>query len=496
MRSWKEHFDAWHKISKTDLTPIKEDGRVLAGREAEDVLRQIVNENYSFKNCHSFAAKRVWDPEFDRKREIDLIVVTAKKIYVIECKNWSGYLYARGDEWIQQNPFSKTSEAIVHENTLDLNHYKMRLLGGYLRSYEVPLANADICQKVIFMNPKLEIQSREIKNHPDIITPDRLEEYLVTQNNRLKPHERFLDSVIGIILDDETKGKVLDGFSIERVGGEKHELAIDLIEKLPTWDKIFLRGTKILSGDVHLRESTIYADSFNIPFRDIKEIRISFQESKMLGFLKALFRFGLPVKIDLFDKYGMHLLKKAADPNGVITIQEAGSPETTRIDLCQIRRIRFGKYLETTKKSFSYRHAEKIGCTILGLIIGFVLLLISAVVVENLYYRGFTSPLTQNSIPASSEPFKVDFEKLTLYAGKYKSKIYSVTVTRKEERLLIKSKYGTEELNPIAQDEFEIKNGAKKIHGNYKFFYNKSGKITKFIFRNTKGKRQTFTKKE
>ncbi len=106
MRSWKEHFAVWHKIQKTDLTPIAEKGEILAGREAEDVLREIVNENYSFKDCHSFAAKRLPDPRNNRKREVDLIVVTAKKIYVIECKNWTGTLITRGDQWIQRNQIS------------------------------------------------------------------------------------------------------------------------------------------------------------------------------------------------------------------------------------------------------------------------------------------------------------------------------------------------------------------------------------------------------
>jgi hypothetical protein len=38
--SWQEHFHAWHKISKTNLNPIAEDGGILAGRDAEDLLRK------------------------------------------------------------------------------------------------------------------------------------------------------------------------------------------------------------------------------------------------------------------------------------------------------------------------------------------------------------------------------------------------------------------------------------------------------------------------
>ncbi len=421
MRSWKEHFAVWHRIQKTDLTPIAEKGEILAGREAEGVLREIVNENYSFKGCHSFAAKRLPDPRNNRKREVDLIVVTAKKIYVIECKNWSGTLITRGDRWIQRNQISGVLKEIIHDNTLDLNAYKMSLLGEYLDNFGVSIGDDDICQKVVFMNPKLRIQSEVIERHPDVITPDCLGDYLDAQTNKLKTHERFLSSLIGVILDDETKGKVLDGFSIKRVGDENHDRLIALIKELPTWDKVFLRGTKILSGDVLARESDFYADIQDVPFKDIKEIRVSFTESKSFGFLKATFRIGKPVKLDLFDAHGAHLMEKAANPHGTVTIQEAGSPNATRIDLYQIKKIRYGKYIDSEKKSFAYKHAAAIGKLLLAGISIAGLLAILAIFNNIFHFWSGFPPSSKSPDSISSKPLKYDSKVFDSFAGDYKS---------------------------------------------------------------------------
>lgn len=494
MRSWKEHFDAWHKIQKTDLTPIKEEGQILAGREAEGVLREIVNENYSFKGCHSFAAKRLPDPRNNRKREVDLIVVTAKKIYVVECKNWSGTLFSRGAQWIQRTQNSGVFKDKIHDNTLDLNAYKMSLLGEYLYDFGIQIGEDDICQKVVFMNPKLKIQSAEIERHPDVVMPDRLGGYLDSQNNKLKTHERFLSSLIGVILDDETKGKVLDGLSIKRVGEENHDRLVELIRELPTWDKVFLRGTKILSGDVLARESNFYADVQNVPFNDIKEIRVSFSESKSLGFLKAALRIGKPVKLNLFDARGAHLKEKAANPHGTVTIQEAGSPSATRIDLYQIKTIRYGKYVDSQKRSFAYSHAGIIGKLLLAVISIGGLFTILAIFNNTFHFWSEHRPLLEFSESISSKALKIDSKILDSFAGEYNSKNYQITVSRKGEKLFLNSKYGTGELSPVSENEFTVINSTNNSSGRYKFVKNNRGKVTQLVYIDTDNNQQIFKK--
>lgn len=63
------HIDAWHKYVKADIKAIAEDPEILAGREAEDLLRNIVDEHYQFKGCHSFLSKRIYNPSVGHKRD-------------------------------------------------------------------------------------------------------------------------------------------------------------------------------------------------------------------------------------------------------------------------------------------------------------------------------------------------------------------------------------------------------------------------------------------
>src|SRR5690606_28386865 len=89
----------WRKVAST--SPMLEDADVLGGREAEHFLNTLVQSRGNFKGAGLFPNKRV--PAGNRRREIDLIVVTAKRIHVIEIKNWSGSLRVVGDRWVQVN---------------------------------------------------------------------------------------------------------------------------------------------------------------------------------------------------------------------------------------------------------------------------------------------------------------------------------------------------------------------------------------------------------
>lgn len=46
MSGMKDHIDAWYKYVQADVKAVAEDPEILAGREAEDLLRNIVNAHY------------------------------------------------------------------------------------------------------------------------------------------------------------------------------------------------------------------------------------------------------------------------------------------------------------------------------------------------------------------------------------------------------------------------------------------------------------------
>jgi Nuclease-related domain len=486
MASWREHFNAWHTISKTNLNPIEEDGWILAGRDAEDLLRTIVNENYSFKGCHSFAAKRIPDPRNKRRREIDLIVVTAKNLYVIECKNWAGTLEIKGRQWVQTNSRGKVT---AHEDVLDLNAFKMRLLVDYLHDQGIWVQKHQVCQKLIFMNSNLEITDSTISKNPDVVTPNLLQEYLGQQNNKLKPHEKLFASVIGLLLDEELKGKVLDGLSIERVGGEHHERLIQEISTLATWDKIFLHGTKILSGDIINRDiSNIYRYPQRVPINQAKEVQVSFVKSKWLGLAKAFLKFGRPIGLDLYDSQGKLIAKTNGNPVGILRIMEAGSTEPTSVNICEVDRLAFGKHIAVTNQKNAPKQWFKFW--------GFFILSSILFSIPSVRDHLLTNPTTwPKSIKSWWQSLTVTSSAVTVnhYKGNYDFGRYAVRVYSENNQLFAETAEGKAKLqqtNTKNGDEFTVISSNKGNLGKYQFVKNQQGQIQHLIWIQSNGRQR------
>ena len=483
MASWKSHFDAWYQISKTNLQPVEEEGGIQAGRDAEDLLRKIVNENYSFKGCYSFAAKRIPDPQYRRRREIDLIVVTAKRLYVIECKNWTGKLSIDGDRWIQHRVNGGVKE---HEDVLSLNTLKMNLLVKHLQQQGINVQPHQVCQKLIFMNPKLKIASLKVARNVDVITPDRLETYLSQQDNQLKTHEKLFSSVIGLLLDEEFKGKVLDGLAIERVGGEHHDRMIQEIGKLATWDKIFLHGTKILSGDLMDRSIpnlfSAASDPRQLPLDRAKEIRIGLIKSKWWGLLKAFFKIGRPIGLDFYDPQGKLVVRASGNPLGTIRIREAGSLEPTDVNLCQIDRIVSGRHIETNTSRQPI--AKKPIKTLLALIISGAL---------------FSTPAIRNSLLSQIDGWrsitqtKTSAIDLDRYTGSYDFGRYAVNISRQKDRLFAETASGKAKLDRTkakSGNEFGVVSSRQGSLGKYTFITDRQARIQHLIWVQPNGSRR------
>jgi hypothetical protein len=477
--SWNEHFKAWHKISKTNLNPVKEDGGILAGREAEDYLRKMVDENYSFKGCHSFSSKRVPRREGGR-REIDLIVVTAKSLYVIECKNWAGTLTTarNGDGWIQKQN-AQDSRPKEHKNELNWNALKMKLLVEYLRDRGIQIKPHQVSHKLIFMGKNFKILSPEIANNPNVVTLDLLAEYLDNQNNKLKPHEKLFSSVIGFLLNEEDKNKVMDGLSIERVGGEDHDRMIQEIGKLGTWDKIFLHGDKILSGDIIDSSVSNIFDKHSKPplLNRTKEIRIGLIKSKWLGLAKAFLRIGRPIALDLYDPQAKLVAKASGNHAGIIRIQQAGSPDWTSVNLCEIDRIVSGKYIAKNTQKAATKKPIK---TLLALTIGGGLLF---------------NPAIRNSLSSMQATWSRPVSSIDLnnYPGNYDFGRYSVKIYRQNDRLFAETADGKAALTKTklkSGNEFIVISQSKANLGKYIFIKNKHGQIQHLIWSQKNGQQR------
>ena len=212
MADFREYIRVWYKYATSNINPETEDPIVLAGRDAENVLHNIIHENYQFRGCHSFSSKRIYNTQVNHKHEIDLIIVTDKKLYVMECKNWGGSLVIERDKWVQ---IKRNNDRVEHDNVLNLNEIKKNLLISTLKSHDITVNDTACEQKIILMNRNLKIQNPEIYSNENIITPDRLYQYLNKQDNRRKPHEILFSAIINLLLDDESATMISDVFSQE-----------------------------------------------------------------------------------------------------------------------------------------------------------------------------------------------------------------------------------------------------------------------------------------
>jgi len=243
--TFSERLREWREVVST--APTAEDPEVLGGRQAEHFLHTLVQSHFNFKGASLYPNKRV--PAGYRRREIDLIVVTAKRIHIIEIKNWSGSLRIVGNRWVQTN---RNGREIEHPDLVADHQDKNVVLIEYLRRQGVqldPKVQAKyLSNKVIFMNPRLVVQDRAITNHPDVLLPHRLNSYL----NQQRPSgfgELILGSLVQWCLDTESADVVMDGYfgslTPDKVAGVRAA-----VDQLGTWDTLQYFGSRVEIGDL------------------------------------------------------------------------------------------------------------------------------------------------------------------------------------------------------------------------------------------------------
>jgi Holliday junction resolvase-like predicted endonuclease len=312
--------------------PCAEDPGVVAGRQAEVFLQQIVGTHLNHRGASLWGGRRV--PRRDGgRREIDLIVCSRKMIHLIEVKNWSGQLIDQGRVWQQVR---RSGEVMNHANLIDDNLEKRFLVVKYLRDNGIAIdgdfLRRHICQKVIFMNPRLRLP-HSISSHPDVITWNSLPGYLGEQSPR-KAVERILCSVIDLCLWSEAS-EIVQEQLYGSMSARRLEAIEAAISRLRTWDQLGLFGTKVLIGDllkltigsaVYVRESL----EANVP------IQLSWTRGKVAGLLKAITGLGQ------LGKASVGRVTVPLSPNDTVKFHIVGQKSPTVCKLIDIDNIVLG----------------------------------------------------------------------------------------------------------------------------------------------------------
>ena len=269
----------WHQLGKTPS--FDELGEIKAGEKAENWLQDLVEKHINYKGSHTFAGKRVSTNKSKVRREIDLIIATPSKLHIIEVKNWSGNLFTQGSQWVHRK---RDGQQKAYPNLVAYNNEKKELLLAFLRENSIDIPHQGVSQKLIFLNKNIGLD-QQIAYNPDVITLAKLEGYL-GQQKRVNAGQNLVCSVIEYCLSQEKAELLVDGL-FGRMTKEKFNNLVHLLDSVPTWDKLVLKGTRVLKGDLlGLQLGSKYLKRHEIP-REV-EIPVMWTRNRLLGLLKIV----------------------------------------------------------------------------------------------------------------------------------------------------------------------------------------------------------------
>lgn len=290
---------------------------VRAGRVAELQVASILTDRFSGTSYEFVAGVRV--PYKKGRREIDIVITTPEEVWLVELKNWSGFVRFEDGRVIQHRGHGR---GMVDHGRLLVN---LRTKEGALKSYIKRETGADVETRnfLVFCNESAGI-SEELLEVDDIIVAG-LREFL-----SVLPAARADYGLIGRIFrgvfgggnPEEERREPVD----ESITGARKALA-----GLGTWDFLMLRGGRILSGDVR----DISADGL-YNRTDFRSIRVDIPRA-----LARFFRSDHKPKAVARERSGEEREFLVGEED-VVVFHAAGQPKPGRFRLREVESISFG----------------------------------------------------------------------------------------------------------------------------------------------------------
>ena len=170
----------------------KREKMVLSGSRFERIVATFVSSSIP---CSVLLNKEFMSPRLHRGLECDLIVITSKRIYCVECKNYSGYI--AGDMFDYQWRFASSSKIGRVQNPYLLNKKRIRTIRGkfYSRGISPPhienvIVVPDKCRVHVDSDCNVYNLSAFIESAimtetllPDIYNVDNVEKFLIKVSN-------------------------------------------------------------------------------------------------------------------------------------------------------------------------------------------------------------------------------------------------------------------------------------------------------------------------
>ncbi|MDR0620973.1 MAG: NERD domain-containing protein [Deltaproteobacteria bacterium] len=304
----------------------------VMGDEGEKKLKQFILSNKNFSRSVIFSSKRIFDSDVNHKREIDIIVLTKQKIYIIECKNWAGEIVSYNEKKdtiaYRSNPSAKMEK---RENPVKLNNYKLKLLHSLINKKIAPLPMDRFVNKVIFINKHM-LYPANLEESSNVITYKTLSSYFSSEETgqAFSFQKVLLTGLLKLITTEEQAAKTLESKYGDLPNFSK---ILRFLDKLPTWDYMTLIGDDgkkfTLSGDVRYFDNVFKSGT---PINQIRNMNVECTRSLVLP---VLFKYST---LNGYVKWARGMKKRQAakvplNYFGTILFQPAGemSPKSYKI---------------------------------------------------------------------------------------------------------------------------------------------------------------------
>lgn len=204
--------------SLTAITKIKHTatGTESAGQLGELQVLAVAEKLAKRRSFPIFFSIRVPKVQEKGKFELDLLLVGPQGLLALEVKSWGGALKAgKRGEWVQ---VSGNGSTLTHKDPAALLDKKIEAIQSYLKLNGVAVPRQRMTGALVWVFP-IDIDPA-LRQQINSVSIDDLEPYM----------ERVLF---------EGKPSALDMTPIESA-----------LERLPTWDQLYLRGGQVVRGDI------------------------------------------------------------------------------------------------------------------------------------------------------------------------------------------------------------------------------------------------------
>ncbi|MDR1395063.1 MAG: NERD domain-containing protein [Deltaproteobacteria bacterium] len=340
--NYKDIIANYSSIKNHQLSDYQASLQKIKGDEGEQQLKAFIMSNKNFEKATIYSSKRIFDSFINHKREIDVIVVSKKSIYVIECKNWSGQIVSFKEKSDNLN-YKHNSMAFVEArpNPLKENSYKLNILKELIKNNVGDIPDKFFVNKVVFINKHM-LYPPALEKAPNAVTYNQLAGYFSLQKTGqgFSLPKTLVSGLLKLLLSQETAQLAIEAKYGDLPGFDR---VLEYLDSLPTWDYLTLLkadGSKVtLAGDVRFYKNVFFGPQH---YRDMQNITVKYKESLIIPLLFKYSALFAQIKWSEGAK-GARPGKLPLNAQGFIEFQIAGDPDCKTYSILDVDSIIIGR---------------------------------------------------------------------------------------------------------------------------------------------------------